>query len=365
MNWWELPGPKAFVNAIENDVREGKSVFLHLPDHSPKRLSASLNKALGDDLRWFSTTIVQDIAPINFLYELLVPNSDAALLRSARSLVSESAFQRQLIWIEGISTKSWPTWSQFFAEYDCASRGIHPARRTQFLVPLFNSLGLLKDSEAIGISHQIWDGWLQYGDMLFYSCSWVGERTTPLETELTIALVAELARWDPELCEWLARFSPEQLIKPKAILAEFSSMRGWNGNLAGPIRDAWHRGGCHTVRGRSVLHSCFSSLEELERLVWKAEIAVLMPYIEEKRQHLLKKYAKNLDIPFTTNNGEVIHDLYDLEIGHIEWLLTSVSGISREEMEAISDLKRARNSLSHLKPVEVPVLASLLARFEN
>jgi len=365
MNWWELPGPKAFVNAVEEDVREGKSVFLQLPDHSPRRLSASIRQALGEDLRWFSTSVVQPISPINFLYDLLVPDSDSATLRSPSSLVNESAFQRHLIWIEGLTAATWPPWSQFFVEYERASRSVHPARKTQFLVPLLNSSGRLKVPEAIGISQHIWDGWLRYGDMLLYSCSCVGERTSPLETELTIALVAELARWDPDLCEWLAHFPLEQLIRPGDLLPEFAKARGWNSAIEKLKGDAWPVGGCHTVKGESVSHACLSSLPGLERLVWKAEIAVLMPYIEEQRQSLLKRYRKHLRVPFKTTGGAQIDNVYDLEIGHIEWQLARSMGITRDEIDGISDLKNARNSLSHLEPVETPVLSSLLARFEK
>src|SRR6266576_550270 len=99
MNWWELPGPRAFIKIVEEDVREGKSVFLQLPDHCPKRLSASIKQALGEDLRWFSTTVDDRVLPINFLYELLVPHSDPATLRSPRTLVGEPAFERHVIWI--------------------------------------------------------------------------------------------------------------------------------------------------------------------------------------------------------------------------------------------------------------------------
>ncbi len=36
MNWWSLPGPQSFVDAIIQDVRDGKSVFLSLPGTLPR-----------------------------------------------------------------------------------------------------------------------------------------------------------------------------------------------------------------------------------------------------------------------------------------------------------------------------------------
>jgi len=360
MNWWELPGPRAFITAVERDVREGKSVFIQLPDHCPKRLSGSIRQVLGDDLRWFSTTIDTNVSPTEFLYNLLVVGSDHRSLRTPYTLIAEPSFQRHVIWIEGLSPSIWPAWGAFFLEYERAGRSVHPARRTHFLVPLRTSNVRIKVPTAIGLSEQIWNGWLRYGDMHFYSCTCVGERPTSLETELTVALVAELARWDPDLCEWLSQYSVEQLVQPRDLLSKFSAERGWNSNLEVANQDAWTLGACQIVKGKSVPHACLSSLSELERLVWKAEITVLMPYIEEQRQNLLQKYQKFLRVPFTTAQGQLIDSLFDLEIGHIEWQLVSSTAITREELSRVTFLKDARNSLSHFEPVDERILASVL-----
>jgi hypothetical protein len=356
MIWWDLPGPKAFITAVVDDVRQGKSVFLHLPEHSPKRLSAVFRNVLGEDLRWFSTALDDCAPPVEFLYELLVPYSDPTVLRSPHTLVAEPAFQTHLIWLEGLSAPAWPAWLEFFLEYASASRNVAAARKTHFLVPWFNTASDLEAPEAIGLSQHSWDDWLRYGDMLFYSCARVGERATPLETELTVSLVAELAAWDPELCEWLARFSLEQLTKPRTCLSEFCEARGWNANPEELKRQGWMMGTCHTVKGRSVTHSCLLSSAELDRLIWKAEITVLMPYIEEQRQNLLKKHQKCL--------AERINNPFDLEIGQIEWQLIG-AGIKRVELEWVSVLKEARNSLSHLEPVDAKVLASILGHIDR
>ena len=87
--------------------------------------------------------------------------------------------------------------------------------------------------------------------------------------------------------------------------------------------------------------------------MWRAEIAVLMPFIEECRQDLLVRHAKRLTVPFASSRGERIDSLLDLEIGHIEWQLAARGGVKREEIEWVSTLKQARNSLSHLEPVDI------------
>jgi hypothetical protein len=365
MIWWDLPGPRAFIEAVVEDVRQGKSVFLRLPEHCPKRLSGALRDVLGQDLRWFSTSADTSLAPINFLYDLLVSRSDPAILRSPRTLVNEAEFQGHLVWLEELSSTTWPAWSEFFLEYERASRSVHPARKTHFLIPLVKANWNDKFPGAIGIGQFAWDGWVRYGDMLHYSCVHIGERATPLETRLTISMVAELAAWDPELCEWLARFSIDGLSRPTECLTAFAKTRGWSSDTLRTSANGWSTGLSQTVNGRSVSHPCLLSPAELERVIWRAEIAVLMPFIEECRQDLLSRHAKRLKVPFTSSRGERIESLLDLEIGHIEWQLAARGGVKHEEMEWVSTLKQARNSLSHLEPVEMRVLAAILMRSDD
>jgi hypothetical protein len=364
MMWWSLPGPSAFVEAVIHDLREGKSVFLHLPAYCPVRLSVSLKQALGEDFAWLSSTADKDSSPINFLYELLVPDADPAQLRSPRTLVVQDSFQGYVIWLEGLSRANWPAWSEFFLEYERASRAVPPARRTHFIVPLPDAASDLKIPAAIGISQQTWDGWLRPADMRFYSYLRVGERRSPLETELSFALVAELAGWDPELCKWLAPLPVEQLTNPLERLAEFAKRRKWSSHSADTTRKGWCLGVCQAVQGKVVPHTSIMAIagrsSEISHLIWRAEIEVLMPYIEEQRQDLLKKYQKSLWVPFTTKNNELIENHSDLEIGHIEYQLRASPGITRNEVGWASTLKRTRNCLSHLEPVDLELLTAIL-----
>jgi hypothetical protein len=363
MIWWSLPGPSAFVNAVIDDLREGKSVFLLLPAYSPGRLSVSLKHALNDDFAWLSSTVDSDATPINFLYDLPVPETDPGQLRSPRTLVSKDSFQGYVIWLEGLSAKNWPAWSEFFMEYERARSAVPPARRTHFLVPLIGVKDALEIPQAIGISAQTWDGWLRPSDMRFYSYLRAAERRNPLETELTFALVAELAGWDPELSEWLAPLTLEQLTNPLEQLSAFARKRKWNSHSGDTTLRGWCLGVCQTVRGKVTPHTSILAISsqpsDIDRIVWRAEIGVLMPYIEEQRQDLLNRYRTSLWVPFTTKNNELIEDVFNLEIGHIEYQLAA-SGVKREEVSWASVLKRSRNSLSHLEPVDTELLKSIV-----
>ena len=96
--------------------------------------------------------------------------------------------------------------------------------------------------------------------------------------------------------------------------------------------EAWGRGLRHTYLGGQVPHTCYAAFlnspRHLDRLIWRAEIGVLMLYIEEKRQKLIDHFRGHFRMPHYTKTG-VIEDVYDLEIGMIEWLLSRSEAVTK------------------------------------
>jgi hypothetical protein len=87
-----------------------------------------------------------------------------------------------------------------------------------------------------------------------------------------------------------------------------------------------------------------------------------MPYIEEQRQQLIEQYGQCFKPIFYKKIG-LIDDVYDLEIGVMELLLSRSCVRPNATVQFVSDLKLARNRLSHLSPVE-PDLQLRLRRNE-
>jgi hypothetical protein len=363
MNWWSLPGPQKFVDAVLQDIRDGKSVFVRMPEYCPKRLSSSLKDGLKDDFHWLSLTVAADRKPLDFLYEFCAPEADVRRLRSVQTLSCEQTFEGHVIWLENVAFADWDAWSCFFTEYERVSRAIPISRRTLFLIPITGEHNDHPLPSGVGISTRKWDGWLMRSDMLLYGASRIPECDSTLELDLRSALVTTLAAWDPDLCESLAPLSLSELIAPKPFLENFARYRKWKiQQLSGPER-TWLLGLAHMFHGRKVPHTCVTSLSngsgELDALIWRAEIGVLMPYIEEQRQLLLCQYQDLLKTPFITKNGARIDDVYDLEIGMIEFQL--YNRISAEELKRVTNLKNARNNLSHLEPVTAQILFDICA----
>ena len=368
MDWWTIPGPRSFLDAVIDDVREGKSVFLVLPENTPSRISHSLKEALREDSNWETVSVVSGANPVDFLYELLVPNADPRRLRSESSLAGEQYFQRKLIWIEEIPAEDWAAWSRFFLEYERVSRAVPESRRSLFLIRMIGPTVALAPPAAVGLSSLRWDGWLRRNDMQLYSNGCIKERKSGLETDLTAALVSELGGWDPALCEYLADFELCKLIQPAQLLEQFASERDWCFKPGPYDEKAWSKGFWQTYLGKQTPHTSFGAFllgqRFLNRLLWKAEIGILMPYIEEKRQALIEQYRMHLKLPYYSKYG-VINDVYDLEIGILEMLLNKSGVPSKAVLQFINNLKLARNQLSHMTPVDSSILLALCRNAEE
>lgn len=368
MDWWTIPGPRSFLDTIINDVREGKSVFLILPENTPGRISHSLKEAFREDFDWEMVNVIQGANPVEFLYNLLVPNADPRRLRSESSLAGEQDFQRKLIWIEGIPTEDWVVWSKFFFEYERVSRTVPESRRSLFLIRMMGPAVASIPPKAVGLSCLRWDGWLRRNDIQLFSSGCFRERKSGLETDLTAALVSELGGWDPILCEYLADFELSKLIQPAKLLEQFAKERDWCFEPGPYDEKAWSKGFWQTYHGKRTPHTSLGAFllgsRFLNRLLWKAEIGILMPYIEEKRQELIEQYRRFLKLPYYSKYG-VINDVYDLEIGMLELLLNQSHAPSKTILGFITNLKLARNQLSHLTPVDSSVLLALCKSAEE
>lgn len=362
MHWWALPGPRSFIDAVVDDIRQGKSVLLCLPENTPDGVSSAIQVSLEADFEWLSTAAEPGAAPIDFLYELTVPEADPARLRNQTNLTLEDGFRNKIIWLDDVPATDWTEWSCFFAEYERVSRAVPEARRSYFIVPLKGNRAGLALPEGVGLSARRWDAWLLRHDMQVYSTACVEERKSGLETDLVAALVSVLGGWDPELCDYLAGFDLRQLLDPGDLLSAFAGRRNWSNGPAALDQDAWRQGLWQTYLNIPTPHTCFAVFlngsRHLDHLLWKAEVGVLMPYIEEQRQKLIELYRMHFKLPHYTRTG-VIEDVYDLEIGMIEWILSRVGVVSKDCLRAITTLKDARNRISHLMPVDPDLLLRL------
>lgn len=363
---WNLPGPSKFIEEVVSHVNEGRSVFVLLPEQPLPLLQTAVHNQLGS-VHWRSLEVPADntISPAVFLFQCFVPPEDNVTLRTAAELVKHESFQGWAIWLTGVTEENFGPWTEFMLEYAHASRSLTTGVQTSLIVVCRGFVASLPSPKEAGIATLSWNGRLDRLDISLYAALNVPLKRSILERELAVATVAEIAAWDLVLVDHLAFLDLVFLLRPREVLIDYASQQWDNPSLPG----AWWTGKSYEVKGGLRQHASFiarSSEEELKTLIWRAQVGVLMPYIEEQRRIYLDRYRHLLtSIALQYGNGPVrTYEVAELEVSHLFHQLQRMRSTAVEivDLNHLSDLKDARNALAHLMPVELEILTRLCER---
>jgi hypothetical protein len=365
--WWQLPGPSRFVDAVEYDLRDGRSVILKLPQHQP----AGLREAIGDRVRrnelWSFRTLDltgNDSAPespLSYLHRRYASQADSPLLPSVQSLVKSEAFRGMVIWLSGMDATCWGSWWAFLVEYEHACRSLPEPERVLFCIPLVAPLSTIDVKEQVAIASRQLRGFVDRLDMtLLLSHLFHNKRMPWLYRRLMVAIGTELATTDPQLACELAQADLRLMLDPLQLLKRLALARDWTADQA--AAPDWARGMVDDLDGEPVVHSAVLAVNggngQINRRIWRGQVGVLFPFIEERRLDLLDELKRHLTVPFQTCFG-TITDMRDLELGH---MLYQVRGVRLPQRTArqLRCLKDCRDCLAHMEPVSSDLLGTLL-----
>ena len=366
--WWELPGPARFVSGLVRSLRAGQNVVLCMPLHSPKPLAA-LRAALEREESWKWTTVRlgeedERAAPLDFLFTRFAPEVAAGEIRSAATLATEDSFCGRLVCVDELPNDLWPAWKSFLVEYEHVCRSIPLLQRTLFCLCLEGEVAIDPPVCDVCLAVHRYDDFAQQFDSLLYASLLIeGAKLVPLQKRLAASVIAALSLWDPFVAERLAEEDLAQLLQPASVLDAFARERGWMSVNCPNEESLWCQGMKNMFDGAPKIHSAvlaaLGKRQEVERRIWSAQVGVLFPFIEEKRQELVDELRSILRVPFTKKTGEVVTDLRDLEIGHIESQVRNLGrAVGDDKLRLIEKLRRVRNHLSHLELVPPELVAA-------
>lgn len=357
--WWNLPGPARFVERALDAVRRGESVLLLVPQYGP--LDDGLRSELGTKVRDIGTFEVisggEVGPPIEFLARRFGIKPGARL--TPRALTTSPAFHGRVLWIDGLTEETWPGWKAFLEEYRHVSLAQPLLERTIFVVPV---TGVLTDSapdEDVGLRLCRWDDAVDRIDMWLFSAHLLRSRELPARTrDLLVSVISQVALYDPEVARRLAREPPIRVLDPQPVLLSLAGERDWRTETQAD----WRLGTGAVFSGTFREHSCRKALcGDLDRRLWRAQVAVLFPEIEEFRQQFVRDYKGLWRIPHKTPFG-TITDEFDLEIGHLKFqILKHGLSVSPEGYQRLEHMVNARHSLAHLEKIEPLAILDLLA----
>jgi hypothetical protein len=374
--WWSLPGPAGFLDALESDVQSGRNVVIALPAHHPPGLRDALEERIlrRDERRFWRLDLADESpemcpTPAHLLHARFAPRDELNRRASADTVAESPYLSETVLWLEGLNETTWPQWRAFLNEYKDACRAREEYQRLLFLVPL---VGQLTSNEPdVTLAVRRWRSVVKRIDMMLYAMRLVDDEDEhPLYHDLAVAVVTEVAGFDPRMADRMAGEGLAQILDPFTIVSATAKERGWLGPAAKGMSNhtdcGWERGLVDYRNGRPVLHAAaeFAAGQRgsLARRVWRGQIGVLFPFLEENRLRFIRELRRHLRVPDEPMHG-TIAELEALELSQIYYQVQKQ--VAKRRLEPLERCLWIRNELAHLRPIPAdvllaPVFASLV-----
>ena len=364
MDRWSLPGPASFINTIVEALREGSNVAIAVPLQAIPELPTKLEYRLGDEgFRLTRPFAPGNGLPIDEIYSELDIHSGQPMSRTVASLLSHIGDKR-ILFVDSVLVGNWTSWKQFLEEYAAASRSVSVFDRTQVLlivrgISLANFIGRSPALEPF-----VWNSQISEADVLSYSLQhWrINGRPIDAHAKLIARIITRIGAWDFDLVDRLLRLDWRELFEPMNALATIANAH----DIEPPVGNGWEQGGILDVDGERTRHALGvwkdgDPGQELKMRLWAAQAAELLPLLELKRRTLSERIKATRKIPATAHlNGEIVHDLYDVELGDLLHL-ARVFRLPNDILRTAQNLRDYRNKLAHLTPISAEDASDLLS----
>lgn len=167
------------------------------------------------------------------------------------------------------------------------------------------------------------------------------------EHRLKTSVAVEVGAWDLDVIERLLATPTVSATRPDLNLAGWKDRRveDWQGS-----QPSWEDGSFDHWGGEPYLHPLFlasNNLPLLRKRVWRGQVAVLFPRLEEYRQAVVHRHRNHLR-PDERSIGD---DVDTLDWGPICWQLGN-AGMSKRDLDALHAGRGLRNNLAHGQPVQ-------------
>lgn len=352
MTLWDLPGARRFVESVCASLLGGSSAIVRFPGAIPEGFDAAVAVSIGNALDL--SRLPASACPLDDLRRKYA--GDPNLVTYVDDLCREPSFRGRLIRLDGVTPRTWPAWSSFLTTYAQATRSRPLLGRSLFLVVLNDVPQSFDDPVPdVALASLTWDDALDEIDLLMFARERLrGRPVAPLLRSLLATTIARVAAWDFDTAACLVDEDDETILAPRETLRAMAQKRGWTRDTP----QDWRIG---TASRAGVAHAARAALDqptiELDRRLWSAQLAVLLPWIETRRHDII---ANNLYEVRRRIRAAVGHDdVHSLEIGDLHKLLAT-SGANRQVRRAVERLRAVRNRLAHRNHVSLDWVKDLV-----
>ena len=278
-----------------------------------------------------------DIMPLQAIAELASPGANSAAHARLIELIAGEDL-RETIFIVRVDSAAITPWVTF--------AGIFASARRAYPGPAASLVLLTRDACDIPEGCRAWDDNLVIDplDALIF----VRERTEWPRTRLAqaaSAVLVEACRGDLDLIDQFLDLKPEQAFNPMAIFRASPPTKSEN-SLYWRERDE-----------PCPLWLASKDPARLSQRIWRGQLSVLFPWLEELRTEILAKGGRKLSVDGMRDALGGVLAFEDFEFVQIAYALKQ-NGAASHLVDAAHTLRLTRNELAHCRPLEVADLQS-------
>jgi len=342
------------VRKVENDLRDRVNVVAALP--------AGLGREWFDFFRrrWAENQDRMDvlrvsaeaISPLDELCGAFTTHPLGTM--TIADLTQEAGFCGRTVGVLLDGKYPLQQWMEFLSAYERECRLIDVLDRTVLLLATDGvSPGLLPSPE-MNLRVHIYEGYARPHDCYMYAWVLLGaEEKQVWRTELKMALCAQLAQWDPRLCEVLSDRDLRSILQPGSSVVALPS--GQDADVPADEDEGWAKGILQRRDGQVVYHSGWiardTASQEFKHRVWAAQVQVIFPLIEQVRRQAIERYSKRFRLPILVGDGEYVTDPFELEIAMVRRIMSRMGEVPQAVLSRLDQAWEFRNSLAHLQPL--------------
>lgn len=360
-----MPGPADALERFVGSVREGLCGLLTVPA-SPKYDWISVVTGHDPRLRWheLSPDLLQHADPNATIGTALLPAGCITPESAAETARHDGMRTGNRVLIDGSGLEGWAGWSQwkdFLINWSRASRAVPVEERTtlSLVLPAALAKPLLYGSPDLHV--QSWRGTATHLDFRLYSAHRLRFRPwTEIERELAAAVIAATAAPAPDVVEELTQAELDDALWPFDFLRRLAEGRGRFGGTDEDSTHRWEEGRSDTVSRLEYMNPVYlaaaGTSSDIDRRIWRGQVGVLLPLVEERRMELLEILGPQLRVPFVTKHATVT-DRKALELNHIaEQVRLYRLRLPLRQNKTLEPFAKIRNKLAHLEPVVLSLL---------
>ena len=357
--WWNnITGPASFRDVIVDTLLNRKNLILSIQQDTPWRqqLRYSVEEEAKSNDCYFSFMdyLDEEIEEGSLLKHLITTYSDSSIsgryregiMKPAKFLVEQSILDNRVIWIKGIPEENVQSVLDEVSLYTNESKRKRNAGT--FVVEVRNpniKVSGKANTELLRSMSYI----TSYDTLLFAFIIASQREVLDINIKAYLAhLSSEIFGLDSEMCyEFLQRFEVNKEEPIDGVKKVYELYKGSGRGVFEP-----------EFREQHPFYLIDSGMSDsLNKRIWKSQVHVLFPYIEQKRIEIIEKYQENIlrCLPIADTFGNIISEPMDVEIGLLAYLLNPYNNTEQTKLEVdrrafymIKHMSKVRNTLAHL-----------------